>query len=221
MKLLVAGCSVSDRYNVKKTYGEYLFQQLQIDSYIHEAKNGGSNYRIWRKLVGHVLSGNLNPEDIIIIQYTEETRHEFWSPYLRNIEKRGYDNSENYLDDGTIVSFCIDGHLFDRNYKAESTFMKTQEKFLSLEFEHEKFMVNHNMFQTFMNYHGFQKMFFLNINQYAPEYNLIDEYKNNLIEGSHLLNMYPGNDKWHLSELGHLRTAELIFNFLKKGQYNK
>ncbi len=221
-QLLVAGCSFSDYTLIEKVYGEFLAEKLNVSNYIHEARGCGSNHRMWREITNHVLKKNITSDDIIIIQYTEVCRQEFWTPYRRRIIPitDHHNNSDPYGDNGTVIRFKIDSHKSQDNSKEKSLF-RLLEIFLNNDFENEKFIVNHNMFQTFMSYHNFKKVFFLKGGSYGPDYDLIPEYKNNYIDGNHLLQYHLEGDEHHLSQEGHIKTAELIYDFLKSNNYAK
>ena len=77
-KICVAGCSVSDYTEVLNPYGKILADSLNLE-YLHEGGGCGSNARIWRRVTNHILNGNLGRNDILIVQYTEVIRTEFWS----------------------------------------------------------------------------------------------------------------------------------------------
>jgi len=219
-RLLVAGCSFSDYTKVSKVYGQYVAEKLGLD-YIHEARGCGSNYRIWRTVVNAVLDGKINSNDIIIVQYTNTERQEFWSPYRRPVIS--ITNDENNSDpydaskhQGTIIRFKIDSHTWQRN-PCEKEFFKLHETFLCEEFEDEKFTVNHNMFQSFMKDKGFKDLYFLLGGNYAPHNSTyIDYYKKNVINGEHLLRYHLPKDVWHMSNKGHKHTANLIVDFLQQ-----
>jgi hypothetical protein len=219
-RLLVAGCSFSDYTKVAKVYGEYVAKTLGLD-YIHEARGCGSNYRIWRTVVNAVLDGKIKSDDLVIIQYTTIERQEFWSPYRRPIIPINDDenNSDPYdASDtpGTIIRFKIDSHTWQTNPR-EKEFFRLHETFLCEEFEDEKFIVNHNMFQSFMKDNGFKNLYFLLGGNYAPHnLNYIDYYKNNVINGDYLLRYHLPKDKFHLSAKGHKHAANLIEDFLQQ-----
>lgn len=221
-QLLVAGCSFSDYTKVQKVYGEILFEKLKFKKYIHEARGCGSNYRMWREIVNHVLKKTIFPEDFIIIQYTESIRQEYWTPHRRAVIPITDDsnNSDPYKNSGTIIRFKTDSHL-SQHQPIEKRFFKSLEYFINEDFENEKFYVNHQMFQAFMIFNNFKNVFFLKGGSYGPDYDLIAEYKNNFINGSHLLDHpyhLPG-DNWHLSQEGHENTANFLYNFLKDNKH--
>ena len=78
MKLIVAGCSVSDYTRVDTVYGKILADSIGYD-YVHHGAGCGSNYRIWKKLTQMLMSGDLTDCDIVLVQYTQIDRREFWS----------------------------------------------------------------------------------------------------------------------------------------------
>ena len=79
-KLFTAGCSVSIRNNCKTSYPEELAKLLNYEL-VNCAAGCGSNYRIWRMITKHIIDGNLTSDDLVIIQYTDQIRREFWSRF--------------------------------------------------------------------------------------------------------------------------------------------
>jgi len=69
-KLVVAGCSYSDRTKVKLCYGDYLSKMLGYN-YIHLARGSSSNDRSWFKLSMQIIHGEITSSDIVILQYTD------------------------------------------------------------------------------------------------------------------------------------------------------
>lgn len=179
--LLVAGCSFSDYANVKVVYGEILANFLNANEYIHEAAGCGSNYRIWRKVVSSILDKKIKKNDYIIVQYTNAERQEIWSPFNNDYSRN--ENGFSFGDpfsNGSILKFKSNSYSWQK-HSIEKKFFNMYEKFINIEFELEKFRVNHNMFQTFLSYNGFRNVYFLN-SIYAPDYELIDEYKKKLYQ---------------------------------------
>jgi len=80
-KLVVAGCSFSDRTLVKECYGDHLSKLLNID-YLHLAGGCGSNDRSMRLIVTNVLLNKINANDHVIFQLTTPERREVFSNYL-------------------------------------------------------------------------------------------------------------------------------------------
>lgn len=95
-KLVVTGCSFSDRTLVEKCYGDHLSKLLDID-YLHLAGGCGSNDRSMRLIVTNVLLNKINADDHVIIQLTTAERKEVFSNFLTHtkIGKAIFDNSEN------------------------------------------------------------------------------------------------------------------------------
>tara|TARA_B110000285_G_C15001599_1_gene551698 strand:+ start:344 stop:1102 length:759 start_codon:yes stop_codon:yes gene_type:complete len=69
-KLVVAGCSYSDRTKVRLCYGDYLSKMLGY-KYIHLARGSSSNDRSWFKLSMQIIHGEITSSDIVILQYTD------------------------------------------------------------------------------------------------------------------------------------------------------
>ncbi len=93
-KLVVAGCSFSDRTLVEECYGDHLSKLLNID-YLHLAGGCGSNDRSMRLIVTNVLLNKINENDHVIIQLTSPERKEVFSNYLTHtrIGKTTFDHS--------------------------------------------------------------------------------------------------------------------------------
>lgn len=206
-KLVVAGCSVSDYTNVNKVWGDYLSNLLECD-YLHEAAGCGSNYRMWRVLTTCILNGNITPNDVVIVQYTTLERNEFWSPkieddYLRDLQY-----------DGNIIRFK--SHSYTWHKGSEAKLMKLYERFINDNFEKEKFLNNHMMFQCLAKEYNIKNLYFVKVGAYGLEdLKLLDQYKNNFFSYSDIFNTRANhieNDPYHLSDIGHKALADNIFN---------
>jgi len=172
-KLFVAGCSFSDYTGVDHVYGEFLATKLNYE-YIHEGAGCGSNWRTWRTITNHVLSGNLTSDDLLIIQYTAMTRNEFWTVLNQPIESiRNSDYShaaqrkfidfrsqnrnitwvplvDTGPDSGHIIRYKIGAEKWQNN-KQECEFFEMYEKyFVNGHFCKEQFKIQHYMFQTML-----------------------------------------------------------------------
>ena len=103
-KLVVAGCSFSDRTRVKKCYGDHLSKLLNLD-YLHLAGGCGSNDRSIRLIVTNVLLNKISPGDHVIIQLTSSERKEVFSNFLTHtkIGKRIFDRSINIVGGDTTI----------------------------------------------------------------------------------------------------------------------
>jgi hypothetical protein len=74
-KLFVSGCSYSDCTGINYPWGDCLASMLGYE-YNHVAMGAGNNDRTWRILTRKIVSGEITPEDLIIIQYTDLFRRE-------------------------------------------------------------------------------------------------------------------------------------------------
>lgn len=212
-KLIVAGCSVSDYTNVKKVWGEYLAEQLNYE-YVHEAAGCGSNYRMWRVLTTHILNGNITPDDTVIVQYTTLERNEFWSPIVEN----------DWLRDpafgGDIIRFKSGSHAWAKG--SEKKLMKMYERFIGIEFEHEKFINNHIAFQCLAKEYNIHNLYFVHVGSYGfnrKDHPTISKYKNNFFKYSDIFNKSENhitNDPSHLSNIGHELLSTMIYNKIKE-----
>ena len=206
-KLIVAGCSVSDYTNVNKVWGDYLSELLHYD-YLHEAAGCGSNYRMWRVLTTHILNGNITPDDTVIVQYTTLERNEFWSPIVE----------DNYLRDplhnGDIIRFK--SHSYSWHSGSEAKLMKLYERFISDDFEKEKFINNHMMFQCLAKEYNIKKLYFIKVGAYGLEdLSFLNQYKNNFFVYSDIfddIKNHIKDDPYHLSDTGHKLLADKIFD---------
>lgn len=210
-KLIVAGCSVSDYTNVKKVWGEYLAEQLNYE-YVHEAAGCGSNYRMWRVLTTHILNGNITPDDTVIVQYTTLERNEFWSPNVEN----------DWLRDpafgGDIIRFKSGSHAWSKG--SEAKLMKLYERFISDDFEKEKFINNHMMFQCLAKEYNIKNLYFIKVGAYGLEdLSFLNQYKNNFFVYSNIfddIKNHIKDDPYHLSDTGHELLSTMIYNKIKE-----
>lgn len=217
MKIAVAGCSVSDYTEVDKVYGELLAERIGAE-YIHEGAGCGSNYRIWRRITGHVMNGTITPEDIVIIQYTEVTRDEFWSSYVPSSKKDRYDGKgkielrENF-DTGDIIRWKT--LQYGRN-ATEYNFLKLKEEhFTSIKFCEEKFATNHYAFHNMLINKGIKVVYFSPAGaMHGYGQRQIDYYnKNDEIIISPYINKGSAKllpDNCHFSQYGHICMAEKL-----------
>lgn len=222
MKLFVAGCSFSDYTKVDKVYGEYLSDKLNCE-YVHEGAGCGSNYRIWRKIVGHVLEGNLTSDDLLVVQYTGIDRREFWSanppmpmrePYTRIMTQ------EPSYDGGSIIRYKWNSHTW-QDYPDEKQLFELYEKnFVNPRYEAECFKVYSTMFQHFLianriktvftrvrAWHHDPKSYLPIFNQYM--YNEPEEFMNDKRTWLSL------EDMTHLSQEGHEMYSENLYNHIQ------
>jgi hypothetical protein len=215
MKLCVAGCSFSDYAGgVDNIYGAILAEKLNAD-YIHHGAGCGSNYRIWREVSKLVISKEITPQDILIIQYTEVTRTEFWSSNLftKKIAPKTCATAENYNNDGSILRYKSKADTW-QNSKTEKEFFKMYESnFLNPNFEEEKFKVYNEMFQHLLLNYKIPTIF-LN-NTYRPNCNML-RYFENLSYSTTITSetQLSTDDPWHLSLYGHTVLANNLYDHI-------
>jgi len=221
MKVVVGGCSVSDYTEVKRVYGEILAENIGAD-YIHHGAGCGSNYRTWRNITNLVMNNEITEDDLILVQYTEPTRQEFWSAYV-NENRR--DIREGRCN-GDIIRWKFNAHTWHKTNNFEQKFFKLKEEyFTSIEFDLERFEYNHYLFHNtivsknikiayvvptgYMKGHGwiFRDRFNKNGEIHITEDLTFDSL------------LYLLDDGCHFNQLGHKYVATTIEKFLKKKQW--
>jgi hypothetical protein len=222
-KLCVAGCSFSDYTKVDKVYGEYLAEKLDFD-YIHEGAGCGSNYRIWRRIVGHIINGTLTPNDIIVIQYTNPERKEFFSKNLP-FPHQSYESkiriAEPYQD-GSIIRYKYWSDAW-QDYENDREFFKLYERdHINITYDREVFVVNHQMFQSLCSEYN-MNVIFINghyIGRNNLDFKINDKYSQYTFHEDEsfmytMENRLAPDDMGHMSVLGHTRYSEMLYNHIK------
>ena len=224
--LLVLGCSVSDYTHVERTWGEILAEQLRIN-YIHQAAGCGSNWRMWRIAFNLVDSGKITSEDIILVQYTEIIRREFWSPHSTTHKELFGSNGKSFIndqyDDGHIVRYKIDADTFGNYHRSEKQLFKLYTRFVNQKFELEQFKMMHNMFQSYMADRHFKNVYFIRPCDFGGLYHyskLHDMYKNNIIHSPNAFENHLPNDQGHFNQIGHQLLADLVYQKLNSTTRN-
>jgi|TARA_B100001094_G_scaffold25863_1_gene21651 hypothetical protein len=218
--LLVLGCSVSDYTHVDRSWGEILAKKLGIN-YVHQAAGCGSNWRMWRKAFDLVDNNIVTNKDIVIVQYTELIRREFWSPYQKESRplhgSNGKSNMTEAYDDGHIIRYKIDAHEFEDYHRTEKQLFKVYTRFLNEEFELEQFRMMHNMFQSYMADRQFKNVYFVRPSDFGALYHyskLHKMYKNNLIHSPNAFENHLPNDQGHMDQQGHQLLADFVYSKL-------
>jgi len=154
MKLIVGGCSVSDYlYPRDGLYGNILAKKIGAD-YVHHAKSGGSNYRIWKKITQMVMNHQITKDDIVIIQYTQVNRQEYWSASSKPEQfwresLNAY--QDNHMQGGSIISFKAPADSLLGKTKIEENFFKLKEQYFTCSgYDEERFEYNHFLFHNLM-----------------------------------------------------------------------
>jgi len=203
MKLWVFGCSASDRTEVEYCYGDYLSELLGAE-YKHYAAGCGSNDRIFRILPNLIKNNQIASDDVVVIQYTEETRTEFYSRLYSNLPLRdSYDN-------GQILRYKAGSHSWQPN-KAERKFFRMYEKyFLDDAFACEKFSAHNYALQCALAASNIN-VWFLNIHGYTPpSFETLDIFSNKCIKVSKQECKNLFFDDGHFDLEGHKTIAKKI-----------
>lgn len=221
-KLVVLGCSVSDYTMVDEPWGKILADTMNCE-YIHEAAGCGSNWRMWRRAYDLIKNKKITSSDTVIVQYTEFTRREFWSPFQTVASSLYGSNNKSFLtetyQDGTIIRYKLDAHTFGDYTRHEQQFLKLYNYFVNKDFELEQFNMMHEMFQSFLKQEGFEKLYFLKAGGYGPlnsSMDLIEYYRINWIDAPNCFDNHLVNDKLHMNQQGHRELASLVHTFYKE-----
>lgn len=233
MKLFVGGCSFSatcDGHDgMGDLYGDFLAKSIGV-TFVNVAAPCGSNKRIWRNITDYIMKGELTSDDILIMQYTEKARTEFFSNYkLQSVKPEMIDkpvsNSEEYYD-GRILKFKFHMTRNQPNWtKEERDFMELYENyFIGDNYLDEDFRFTNYMFQSMLKTHNI-KVIFLKTPYFEGEgLKIIPEFKQHALDIRNITEDYPlhwsnGVDKSHLSEAGHRYLAKLLEEHIKKLNY--
>lgn len=221
-KLVVAGCSFSDRYNVKNCYGDYLAKKLNRE-YVHEARSCGSNFAIWRSITNKIIDKEITQDDIVLIQYTEVTRTEFCS----HVDPKPTANvKEMYDNNSYLIRYKIGSDEWHHNKKIANFLNTYTNNLLYDRYEFDKFKINDYNFQCMLEYNNINA-YFIRVSLYSPEINEnapifpINKYFKNRIFSEHQKYRehpycFSNDDRFHLSEDGHQEIACDLYNFLKE-----
>lgn len=203
MNLYVFGCSASDRTEVPKCYGDYLADSLNL-TYQHYAAGCGSNDRIFRNLLTLVKNKTITSKDLVIIQYTETTRTEYWSSFVNDVNLR-----DNY-DSGQILRYKINSGSWQPN-KIEKKFFKLYEQyFLNETFEQEKFAAHNFALQCVLEKYNIDA-WFLDIHGYLPlSFDTIEYFKDRIISlpDPKIHQLFFDDGHFHIE--GHKKVAKII-----------
>jgi hypothetical protein len=225
-KIVIGGCSFSHRHlDNEISYPEVISDNLGLPL-IYEAAACGSNYRIWRTITNYILNGVIDEKTILIIQYTENERKEFYSRHLMEIEEKKYPRyitlREEYKKDdellGCIIKYksALGKMSID---KEDKLFTLLTNNFVSPEYDYELFTVNNYMFQNMLHQNKIPTLF-LNTGYNNPEI-YFDEFKKLDIEWIHDLKYgYSEDDLAHLSTNGHHYLGNYLTNHIKQEWIN-
>lgn len=210
VNLFVGGCSFSSPFNLDPSQSwPALVANETGYNLIDESSIAGSNYRIWRKTVTAIENRTISPNDIVIIQYTEPHRSEFYSPLSRNIEFKDRHAAAEEYHNGYIVKnkwgLEITGVGKEKKYGYLSRFFSCDE------FDMERFEIEHAMFQGYLQNLGFKRVAFI-VSNYFPA---LEKTLYPVIDCNDVLKHHQPNDTYHLNELGHTMVAQRVLNLIK------
>ena len=223
-KLFVAGCSFSDYTKVDKVYGEFLAEKLGYE-YVHEGAGCGSNWRIWRVITNHIMSGNLTPDDLLLIQYTGREREEFWTHFDQPHEAflpRSKDHLtviEPFKNGGHIIRYKARAAEWQRNQEECDFFDMYEKYFKSIHFENERFRTHNFMFQHMLINANINTIF-VRGSRIAPlrDNELLPKFLNSCYtstDDNPAYNLTP-DDSSHLNQRGHEVFAGWLYDHITK-----
>jgi len=214
----VSNCSYSPGQDVidaclhpERTYSGYLSDLLQAEN-MHYAKGCGSNDRIFRLVCNHIINGQIKSDDLIIIQYTNVHRREFWSRHEIDLNK--WRMREQYKD-GQLLRFMPkwpDGNPIEKNFQEIYA-----DNFLGIDYDIDVFEGRNMSLQALCELYKIPTIFitskstdfdFLQKTKYIDkvdikEFFLIDQY----------LPLF-NDDDGHFTPAGHKAVAKKIYKKL-------
>jgi len=222
--IVIAGCSFSDWSQVDYNYGEYLGQNLNLP--IKSYSSGcGSNFRIWRKLTKAILNKEITNKDLLVIQYTNPDRKEFWSSHASHHDfdykpsgnsYKGSPMRDKYLD-GDIIKFKMGASTW-QSVKIEKTFFQLlEENFTSEEYDIEVFINNHVMFQSLLKEFKIPTIFLkTNYISIAGDIPIIDCDFHHYLDVRHIQIIDLCNEEGcsHLNDEGHQKLANILTEYI-------
>ena len=228
-RLIVAGCSFSDYANVNKNYSEFLAEKFEIEHVPGYTSGIGSNERIFRKIMSGIREKKITKSDLLIIQYTEVMRREFWSRFTFPIQRGGNKEKGSYnrepYDNGQIIKYKLDAYLHQERKEERLLFKSLADNFTCSEFEEERFENHHLGLLSVLEKENIRTVFVItgylsdniSVNLYDSKY--CSKIRVNPPLGPFNSVYYPEyclseNDCTHLSEYGHEKLAEHLYDYI-------
>ena len=228
MKVIVGGCSLSDYTGptVNRVYGEILANNINAE-YVHHGAGCGSNYRIWRVITKMVMNNEIDKDDIVLIQYTNPSREEYWSSgVLPNNRFDDYNKIElrEQKYNGDIIRWKPEAYNWHKANDFEYTFFKfKQDFFTSTEFDEERFEYNHFLFHNLMVSKNIKVAYIVPDGGMLGAYNAGNIHLFNKNGEIHITDdmtfLYPGEyleDPGHFNQKGHEYVATVLEDFIKE-----
>ena len=165
-KLIMAGCSVSDYTQVDRCFGDNLSEMLGF-KYIHRAAGCGSNDRTIRVITSMVLSGEIKQNDLVLIQYTNIHRKEFFSKFRRT-EETGFFPSDGKAttlreryDSGDTIKFKLGASEWQPEEVEKDFFNLYEQNFISEKYDTEVFINRHYSLLALLEKYNIKTLFIL------------------------------------------------------------
>lgn len=223
-RLIVAGCSFSDYCQVEKNYAEYLAEHLQLVHVPGFTSGLGSNHRIFRTITSGIRNNTITNKDLLVIQYTELLRKEFWSYFTQPLERGGNQEKGSYnrepYGEGQIIKYKLDAYSWQNIEEERQLFKLLTDNFTSLEYEKENFENLHLALLTLLNKMKIRTVFVESGYLYRP-LNMYDSVFCSKVSVNPPLNTpdfieycLSDNDCTHLSNLGHRKLAEILLKHI-------
>ena len=114
-KLVVCGCSISSTTKVKRAWGHYLSDKLDVD-YLHLATGCGSDKRGFRLLTQAIMADDVDENSLVLFQPTEVVRRDIpshiipeeYEKHITDVLRSTVPGATSILEKtltGSIVSF--------------------------------------------------------------------------------------------------------------------
>jgi hypothetical protein len=128
-KVFVFGCSFSDYMrDITSVYGQIVANKLNAE-YIHNGCGCGSNGRIFRVFTNYLRNGIIDKNSLVILQFTELSRHEIWFNTIDDGDDychyNGMPSVDKTSDGGGYYRYKWDSYKWHHNKKL-SSIMKTK-----------------------------------------------------------------------------------------------
>ena len=212
-KLVMCGCSFSgqgeyaplnDKPEAKIPYGVVAARECGL-GYLHLARPGGSNTRIWRVLVNAILNGEVQPQNVVGIQYTEVVRMECWTQHPSVIAPEDYAG-------GRMMTLKSQVHMALDQGEPDYEFTRLWgTEHLCTPYSVDMWRVQHTMLTALLEQRGFNKVFFIR-NRYNEWYlkGINEDRVIDLTDISSKEGNWEDGPGIHLTEQGHKIVGKMV-----------
>lgn len=224
--LTVFGCSFSDYMNgeLHRVYGDYLAEHMGV-TYQHQARGGGSNYAMWRRCHEMYAAGELD-NGLIIIQYTEPMRQEFFVnrlPY--NSWNRPADHqwprahNEDPWGDGTVIRWKMGADQWQNTHRDRDFFRMYQAHYVNEAWAQSQFAWHHSQFCAWIKSVGLTVMFLQC--RILPQFELAEPWATTAFRDpweqlTAAEYRYEPDDFCHMNDLGHRTMAGQLLTHVRQ-----